>query len=273
MVRLLAHALVLVVGLMLTAGARAEPFDAGPWDRLLSAHVVPVESGVATTVDYDGMARDRAALRAVLDTMSAVTPARFEGWARDQRLAFLIDAYNAFTVDLILTRWPDLASIKDLGSLFRSPWAKRFVPLLGEVRTLDDIEHGMIRGNPDLNDPRIHFAVNCASIGCPALQPRAWQAVDLEASLEAATRAFLADRSRNRLNGGVLELSPLFDWYAGDFATPWRGTRTLRGFLSAYADALDLPVNARTALAEGRLRIDFTDYDWRLNRTPPDPAP
>ena len=86
----------------------------------------------------------------------------------------MINAYNAWTVEFILTKYPDLDSIKDLGSFFNSPWDKEFIPLLGKTVSLNDIEHGLIRGSDRYNDPRIHFAVNCASIGCPALREEAY---------------------------------------------------------------------------------------------------
>lgn len=123
-------------------------------------------------------------------------------------MAFLINAYNAATVALILTRYPELDSIKELGSLLRSPWKRRFVDLLGARRSLDDIEHELLREAPDFAEPRIHFAVNCASLGCPALRPEAYEAERLEAQLADQTRRFLRDRSRNRLADGSLWLAP-----------------------------------------------------------------
>ena len=91
------------------------------------------------------------------------------------RLAFLVNAYNAHTIALVLTRYPDLASIKDLGGWITSPWKQKFFELLGESRSLDDVEHRMIRGGVGAREPRVHFALNCASIGCPALRPEAYR--------------------------------------------------------------------------------------------------
>ena len=125
--------------------------------------------------------------------MSAVPPAEFERWSREQQMAFLVNAYNAFTVELILTRWPDLKSIKDLGSLLQSPWKKKFFVLLGEERHLDWIEHEQLR--PRYQDPRVHAAVNCASIGCPALRPEAFVAPRLDAQFDDGMQRFMSDRT------------------------------------------------------------------------------
>jgi hypothetical protein len=178
---------------------QAQSFGHGTWDGLLQRHVKPILGGVATQVDYGGMARERVQLKGYLDALAAVPEADFRRWPRDERLAFLINAYNAGTVELVLTRWPKLDSIKDLGSLLGSPWKKRFIPLLGGTRSLDDIEHGMIRAKGAYAEPRIHFAVNCASVGCPALRPEAYTAARLDAQLADATRRFLGDRTRNRV--------------------------------------------------------------------------
>lgn len=239
-------------------------YDHGAWDRLLNAHVVPIRNGVSTQVDYGGMARERAALKAYLDGLSAVSATKLESWPESERLAFLINAYNAWTVELILTAWPDLESIRDLGGLIRTPWKKRFIPLLGEVRSLDDIEHGMIRAKGVYDEPRIHFAVNCASIGCPALRAEAYDAARLDSQLEDATQRFLADRSRNRLEDGQLKVSSIFKWYGGDF------TRAggVHGFLAAYAEPLGLSGADAEALRANAIPIDYLDYDWGLNRTP-----
>lgn len=255
---------VLISALLLAGVAPAQAFDHGAWDGLLQRHVHPVRDGVATQVDYGGMDRDRPRLTGYLDALTAVSETDFRRWPRDERLAFLINAYNAWTVELVLTRWPDLESIKDLGSLLESPWTRRFIPLLGETRALDDIEHGMIRAKGAYDEPRIHFAVNCASIGCPALRPEAYSAVQLDAQLADATRRFLADRSRNRLASGRLQVSSVFKWYGEDFDR----AGGLRAFLAARGEALGLTEAQRQALRAGSFKIVYLDYDWRLNAKP-----
>ena len=225
--------------------------------------------GARCSLDYAALQRDRARLQHDLVQLQAVGRSEFERWPPADRRAFLINAYNAWTVELILRAWPDLASIRDLGSLFVSPWKRRWFHLLGAERSLDEVEHTLLRGAPDHDDPRIHCAVNCASIGCPALRPEACRGADLDAQLDDQTRRFLRDRTRNRLEGDTLYLPRIFDWYAEDFEQPFRGATTVPAFLALYADAIGLDAAARARLAAGAIGIDYLPYDRVLNsRTP-----
>lgn len=256
---------VFIIGLFFTAVCAAQPFDHVLWDALLKQHVIEIDDGRASQVDYAGFANDRAELEHYLEQLAAVERPQFDAWPQPEQLAFLINAYNAWTVNLILTAYPGLDSIKDLGSFLRSPWKKDFIPLFGDSVSLDHIEHDLIRGSGEFNEPRIHFAVNCASIGCPALRNEAYTAENLEQQLQQQTELFLADRSRNYLENGVLKLSPIFKWYRQDFEQGWRGTESLAAFLSLYAVTLALTPEQKSALQAGKLKIGFTDYDWRLN--------
>ena len=251
------------------AHAQSPGFDHGhaSWTTLLRQHVRLVRSGQATQVAYAGFKADRAALKAYLDSLSAVTRAAFAGWPRAERQAFLINAYNAFTVELILTRYPDLKSIKDLGSLLSSPWKPKWITLLGNQVSLDDIEHAMLRKRGDYDDPRVHFAVNCASIGCPALREEAFVAARLDAQMDEQTVRFMSDRTRNRWNPqrGRLELSKIFDWYGEDFRLGHRGIGSLQTFASRYADQLADAHADRERIRAGGVDIAYTDYDWALN--------
>ncbi len=244
---------------------QARTFDHGTWDGLLKAHVRVLEEGRASQVDYAGLAAKKNELEDYLQRLAAVKAEEFDVWSTSEQLAFLLNAYNAWTVQLILGKYPDLQSIKDLGNLIQSPWKKKFIPLLGATRSLDDIEHGLIRGSDRYKDPRIHFAANCASIGCPALRAEAYNGAELEKQLEEATTLFLRDRSRNRLTGRVLEVSSIFTWYGDDFAKGWRSFSSLAGFFAGYAEALGLTGQESRALAAGEIKVLFLDYDWRLN--------
>ncbi|MEZ5650554.1 MAG: DUF547 domain-containing protein [Burkholderiaceae bacterium] len=237
---------------------------------LLARHVRWTDEGVASQVDYAGFKRDAGQLQERLDALSAVTPGQFESFTRDQRLAFLINAYNGFTIALILTEYPNLDSIKDLGSFFRSPWKKSFFSLLGAPRTLDWIEHERIRAPGVFDEPRIHFVVNCASIGCPALRPEPMKAATLEAQLADSTRRFLSDHSRNRFDpsSGSLQVSKIFDWYGGDFAKGHLGINSLTEFFARHAEQLADDPQARARVRAGTVGIEFLDYDWSLNRAP-----
>ena len=239
------------------------------WNTLLEKHVVLIADGKASQVNYAGFQTDRAMLRAYLDALSAVTEAEYQRWSSPQRLAFLINAYNAFTVELILTRYPDLRSIRDLGSLLRSPWKQPFFTLLGAERHLDNIEHDLIRAPGVFDEPRIHAAVNCAAIGCPMLRNEAYTADRLEAQLEDSMRRFLTDRSRNRFEAErkTLWVSRIFDWYKGDFEQGHQGMTSLDATFVRYADALGDTSQERQAIRRGGLRIRYLDYDWALNAT------
>lgn len=261
--------LLLTLALLVSANAVvAAEFDHSVWNGLLQNHVQMINHGQASQVDYGGFLQKRAVLHTYLSQLSAVSANEFSTWSKPERLAFLINAYNAYTVDLILTRYPKLDSIKDLGSLLQSPWKKSYVPLFGKMLSLDDIEHGMIRKPGDYNEPRIHFAVNCASIGCPGLLNEAYIGSKLEAQLETVTRAFLADRSRNRYNAttGRLEVSKIFDWYREDFERGWKGWHKLDQFFTHYADSLTDTPEAKASIIPGSIKIKFLDYDWALNK-------
>lgn len=261
----MARIFLLLALLLLAVAARAAPFDHSSWDTLLRAHVRVMQGGRVSQVDYAGLTTKKNQLADYLQQMATVRLEDFDGWTKDDQLAFLLNAYNAWTVQLILGKYPNLESIKDLGSLFQSPWKKKFIPLLGETRSLDDIEHGLIRGSGRYQDPRIHFAANCASIGCPALRAEAFLGAELDQQLEESTSHFLGDRSRNRLNGSVLELSSIFKWYGDDFANGWKSFTTLSSFLAGYAESLGLSQEDVRALTAGEIKIEFLDYDWRLN--------
>ena len=237
------------------------------WDALLKQQVVVATGGVASTVRYAALQADPKVLRGYLASLSAVTPQEYAGWSRNDRLAFLINAYNAFTIDLVLTRFPDLKSIKDLGSVFQNPWKRKFFTLLGEQRSLDDVEHGLIRAPGAFDDPRIHVAVVCASVGCPMLRDEAYVGERLGAQLDDAMRRFLSDRSRNRFDAenGTLSVSKLFDWYHADFEHGHQGLTSLRTLFMRYADLLGTTPAARAEMRAGRFTLRYLDYDWSLN--------
>jgi hypothetical protein len=202
-----------------------------------------------------------------LRSLTAVSRAAFDNFGKSQQQAFLINAYNAFTVELILTRYPALKSIKDLGGTFSSPWKAKGIDLLGARLSLDDIEHAMLRKRGVYDEPRVHFAVNCASIGCPMLREEAFVADRLDAQLEQQTQRFMADRTRNRWNAQRqrLELSKIFDWYGEDFELGHRGIGSLAAFAARHADLLaDAPAD-RERIRNAAFEIVFLDYDWALN--------
>jgi hypothetical protein len=226
------------------------------WDALLKKSVVLAEGGNASLVRYDAMVQDRAALKEYLDSLGRVGEAEFGAWSGPERMAFLINAYNAHTVEKILTRYPDIHSIWDFGRIFSNPFKDRFFRLFGRPFSLDDIEQDYLR--KPYREARIHYALNCASIGCPMLREEAYVPERLERQLENQAVRFLGDRSRNRFAGGKLELSKIFDWYGEDF-------EPRRAYFARYARVLaDDPASQRL-IAEGKAAFSFLEYDWSLN--------
>jgi Protein of unknown function, DUF547 len=210
-------------------------FDHALWNALLQAHV-----SAEGAVNYGAFAKD-ARLGEYLGKLSAAKDVN--NWPRNERLAFWINAYNAFTIRLLLDH-PTAKSIKDIDS----PWKKKFFNLNGVLTNLDHVEHQELREK--LGDERIHFAIVCASISCPSLWNRAFTAEGLEKQLDDAARRFINDPKRNVL-GAKPQLSEIFNWFKGDF--------TKKGGLAEYINryaATPIPVNAS---------IRYLDYDWSLN--------
>ena len=233
------------------------------WDALLRKHVQWLPDGSQSRVDYQALARDRPELQRILREWSGLSRAAFEGFGREQQMAFLINAYNGFTLELVLGRYPAVQSIKDLGTFLQSAWKRPFFQLLGEPHHLDWIEHEQLR--PVYRDPRLHAALNCASIGCPALRPQAFVATRLDAQLDDGMRRFLADRTRNRLADGKLQVSPIFKWYREDFEQGYRALHRLEDLMAQHALQLADDPAARELIRSKTVPIVFLDYDWSLN--------
>lgn len=253
--------LLLALFLVAAAGPASAALDeaTAAWDTLTGRYVVDDR-----WIDYaawHASADDMAALSAVVDAFETIDPSTLD---RDDRLAFWINVYNAVTVELVLEHYP-LDSIKDIdgGGLLGSPWKLERVTIGGRALTLDQIEHDIIRG--EFDDPRIHFAVNCASVGCPPLAARAYVGDRLDEQLDAATRRAVDDPTWVDLSGctgsygdGVIHLTKIFEWYRDDFG----GEDGVRAFLARHRpdDALRLR-NTNCALRS-------MDYDWTLNSPP-----
>lgn len=212
------------------------------------------------SVDYAGLkARGEPALDRYLDSLASVPLDCYASWTREQRLAFWINAYNAYTVRLILDHYP-VTSIRSIGWLPGSAFRIRFIPmdrLEGKELSLDDIEHGVIRLR--FGDARVHFALVCASKGCPPLRTEAYRSADLGRQLDQQARAFINDPTKNRYDASerVLRLSSIFKWFGEDFE---RAAGSVRRFVARYGKG---PMG-RAARDPG-VRIEFLDYDWSLN--------
>ena len=231
----------------------ADPGEGDAYARFLGSYVVDEAPGV-TSIRYDAVTRDD---RAALDGWIADQAASGPPAPRDAAFAYWVNLYNAVTLDVVLDHYP-VASIRDIRFGFGirpGPWREELVTVNGAPMSLDDIEHGTLR--EDWDEPRVHFAVNCASIGCPALLPEPFAATTLEAQLDAATRAFVnSGRAVQVDEEGDLILSSIFKWYGDDFGS---SDRAILDWLRLYADA------DTAALLDGRTEIDGYAYDWSLN--------
>jgi len=229
-------------GSTVASGARV---DHTLYGRLLQKYV---RNGV---VDYQGFKREEAILDRYLSILEKTDP---NALARNEQFAFFINAYNAWTLKLILSGYPGITSIKDLGTFFKSPWKKKIDRIHGDVVTLDTLEHDILR--PRFKDPRMHFALNCASKGCPPLRSKPYEGYILDQQLEEATEAFINDPDRNHLEGDTLYVSSIFKWYAEDF------NNDMLRFIVTYAKgAFGKDLKERQA----QIRLEYLDYDWSLN--------
>jgi len=237
--------------------ASTQKIDHSPWDKFLKQYVVaPHPSGI-NRVRYHVMTpEDLKSLRDYLQSMQGVAISNFN---RAEQKAYWINLYNAFTVDLILSRFP-IASIRDInispGLLARGPWGAKLLTVESEKLSLDDIEHRILR--PIWKDNRVHYAVNWASLGGPNLQPVAYTSGNTEALLEQGAREFINHPRGVAIDKGRLQVSSIYIWFQEDFG---RDAEDLMEHWQTYADA---------ALAEALEKYSgglAHDYDWRLNGT------
>lgn len=205
------------------------------WDALLQKHVT-----TSGKVNYDGFKQDAASLNAYLGKLSKNHPN--SNWTRNQRLAYWINAYNAYTVKLIVDNYP-VSSITKLHN--GKPWEVKWIKIGSKTYSLNNIEHDIIR--PTFEEPRIHFAVNCAAKSCPPLLNHAWTAKNLESNLERQSRTFINNTRYNQISDRGAKLSKIFEWYAADFGN-------LTAFVNKYAS---------TKVKAGN--ISYLEYDWALN--------
>jgi len=253
-----------VVGMCLLIGglsaAETQLPDHGILTAVLQDHVTKGR------VDYAAIARDKR-LADYLEDLARTDPVALPSQA--DRLAFWINAYNAYTLKLVADAYP-IDSIHDLSTggriigwlIKRSPWDIRFAEIGGKDYTLNEIEHEVIRKR--FNEPRIHFAIVCAAISCPPLRSEAYLPEKLGDQLDEQTRQFLNDRRSNRFDfrAGRAWLSPIFSWFEEDFGA---SDEAVMAFVARY---LDQNETAQTPKNEGRWKVEYTDYDWSLNERP-----
>ena len=205
-----------------------------------------------SAVNYDGFKKDEPLLDQYLSQLSRTDVASLSG---NNQFAFYINAYNAFTIKLILSNYPGINSIKEIGSFFSNPWNKKFIVLQGRSVSLDHIEHDILR--PRFKDPRIHFAINCASKSCPPLLNEPYDGRILDSQLDSQAKKFINNKKNTYFKGDTLYISKIFKWFDADFS----GNPLI--FIKAHASG-----KLREALnsSEKSIKIDYLRYDWTLNR-------
>jgi hypothetical protein len=208
-----------------------------------------VKDGV---VNYQGFKNEEDRLDAYLKVLEQTDTSKLH---RDEQLAFYINTYNATTIKLILGAYPEITSIWDLGGrFFNKPFDKEIVRIEGKTISLDDLEHGIIRTR--FEEPRVHFAVNCASKSCPPLISEPYQGSALDHQLTAATRAFLNDPQKNYLDGKKLYVSKIFKWFKEDFTS---------GVVSFFIQFADEELKGKLVENRDKIKVKHLDYDWSLN--------
>lgn len=214
--------------------------DYSLWETLLSEHVT--NKGL---VDYKGFQKDKQKLHRFTEHLLQNTPQN--SWSVNQKKAYLINAYNAFTIQLVIENYP-VESIKDIGGFLSNVFKIDFINFNGNLISLDDIEKGMLL---PMGDERVHFAVNCASFSCPKLLNKAYQPEILDKQLEQSARYFL-NSELNNISKNQAQLSKIFKWYRSDFE---KDGKTLTDFINQYS---------KTKLKPNAV-IEYLDYNWNLN--------
>jgi hypothetical protein len=217
------------------------------YDKLLKKYVT-----VQGRVDYKGFIKDSVEFNKYLKTLSNTPPPKT--WTRNEQMAYWINAYNAFTIKLIMKYYP-VKSIKDIGSSIQipfvnTPWDIKFITIGNNKMDLNNIEHGILRKKFD--DPRVHMALVCASKSCPILLNEAYDPKRLDEQFKKQTQAFLADPYRNKVSPGKPQLSMIFKWYGMDFN---KNGKSVNDFVNTYS-----PVKIKSGAT-----ISYIEYDWNLN--------
>ncbi|TGE08644.1 DUF547 domain-containing protein [Hymenobacter fodinae] len=222
-------------------------FDHSSYDRLLKKYVN--EKG---QVNYKGLKANQKEFNQYLQLLSKNPPTA--SWSKPEQMAYWINAYNAYTIRLILDHYP-VQSIKDIGSkiqipLVTTPWASKFFTIGGNNMSLDEIEHGTLRKK--YNDPRIHFALVCASVSCPRLRNEAYTAAQLDRQLDDQGRDFLNNPSKNKVGKSEAQLSKYFDWYKSDWT---ENGQSVASWVNRYS----------TTKMDPNAKVTYLDYNWNLN--------
>jgi hypothetical protein len=246
--------LALMVSILILQCCREAPSKKGSikpahdrWTLLLQKHV-----DISGNVDYKGFQQDSIQLNSYLDLLQQDAPDP-ETWSDEEQLAYWINLYNAFTVQLVIRHYP-IYSIKDIGSKIQipfvnTPWDIKFIRINGKKLDLNNVEHSILR--KEFDEPRIHFAINCASFSCPKLRREAYEPGRLNEQLEEQAVDYINDPERNILTEDHVKLSKIFDWFKGDFT----GSGSLIDFINQYS----------IVMIDPKAKVSYLQYEWTLN--------
>lgn len=236
--------ITIIIAFCLVSGIKAagDPPSHNTWDELLNEHV-----DAEGNVDYEGLKKNKDKFYKYLKLLSSNHPE--ESWSKNEKMAYWINAYNAFTVQLVTKFYP-IKSIMKIGGAFEEPFDVKFIRIEGKKYTLNEIEHKQLRAKYD--EPRIHFAVNCASYSCPKLRNEAYHPDRLESQLQDQAEYFINNERYNKIEKNKVKISKLFDWYEEDF--------------TGDGDVIDYINKYSKTKVSGNASIEYLKYNWALNK-------
>lgn len=227
----------IVLLLFLSISGFAQNFDYKSYNQFLGNYVS--EKG---NVNYDKIKTNKSELDVVIKQFEKNKPNN--QWSREEKLAYYINAYNIYTLKIVTDNYP-LKSIKDIPNV----WDKKFIPSGKEKISLGDVEHKILR---KMNEPRIHFAINCASFSCPNLLNEAYLPETLDKQLAKVTKSFINDKTKNSITASEIKISEIFNWFGGDFKTK---KTSFIDFINKYS----------TVKIDKKAKVKYLDYNWSLN--------
>ncbi len=228
----------IIVLLLISATSFAQNFDYKNYNQFLGKYVS--DKG---NVNYDKIKTNKTELDAIIKQFEKLQPS--EKWTKNEKLAYYINAYNVYTLKVVIDNYPT-KSIKDIDNA----WDKKLVQSGKSKISLSDVEHKILR---KMNEPRIHFAINCASFSCPNLLNEAYLPETLNKQLETVTKAFINDKTKNIITANEVKISEIFNWFGGDFKTK---KTSVIDFINTYS----------TVKIDKKAKIKFLDYNWNLNK-------
>ena len=228
----------IILLLLISATSFAQNFDYKSYNQFLGKYV-----SNKGNVNYDKIKTNKIELDAIIAKFDKMQPT--DKWSKNEKLAYYINVYNAYTLKVVIDNYPT-KSIKDIDNV----WDKKSITSGKTKISLSDVEHKILR---KMNEPRIHFAINCASFSCPNLLNEAYLPEIINKQLETVTKSFINDKTKNTITSSEIKISEIFNWFGGDFKTK---KTSLIDFLNKYS----------TIKIDKKAKVKFLDYNWSLNK-------